>query len=368
MENTLRVGTLNVWALPVVARRVEERLRAIVARAAALDLDLLALQEVWTPRAESVLIEAGAAAGYRSLWPSGRGAGGLMALSRLEATSVEFTEFAVGGLPQRVQHADYYGQKGYVLAQLSLGNETVALLVTHLHARYAAPGERDEYLGIRASQIAELIGRVSGLRCPIVAVGDFNVREGEPEYECLLGLTGLVDTAAFVNARQATVVAANPYVGAGHHGDERIDYVFVNEIVKPVAVGRDFDEPPGRYSDHAGVVATIELPDRQAANAAPPSADRYAAAQLARLLDDGRSMALRRRRQHRLRATGLLAGAVLGWTLRSRVVAGLLLTWALAESVLAERFVPNELRGLDFARGIVDGQAGSAGAQVSSLM
>jgi exonuclease III len=99
MATSFRVGTLNVWALPLVAPRVEERMRAIVERAAALDLDVLALQEVWTPRAESALVAAGAVAGYSSLWPSGRAAGGLMALSRSEALSVEFHEYAVAGLP-----------------------------------------------------------------------------------------------------------------------------------------------------------------------------------------------------------------------------------------------------------------------------
>lgn len=359
MATTLRVGTLNVWALPLIARRVEERMRATVERAAALDLDVLALQEVWTRRAELALVEAGAVAGYSSLWPSGRAAGGLMALSRIEATSVEFHEYAAGGLPQRVRHGDYYGRKGYVAVRLSEDSGSIALVVTHLHARYCAPGERDEYLGIRSAQIAELIGCISGLDGPLLAMGDFNIRERDPEYECLLGLTGLADTAALLGNRQATVIGDNPYVGTGHHGDERIDYVFVNRAVKPVTVRRDFNEPLGRYSDHAGLVATVEFPDRQSAINVASTADRAAArTQLGELLDDGRSAALLRRKQHRLRAVGLLAGTVLAWRMQKRAATVPLLAATCGEAMLGERFVPAELRGLDFARRIVDGVTG----------
>ena len=352
---TLRVGTLNVWALPLVARRVEERLRATVDRAAVLDLDVLALQEVWTPHAESVLVEAGAADGYRSLWPSGRVAGGLMALSRLEATSVEFTEFAVPGLPQRVQHADYYGHKGYVVARLRAGDGCVVLVATHLHARYAAPGEPDEYRGIRSAQLVELAGRITRLSDPVVAMGDFNIREGEPEYEYFVGLTGLVDAAAYLDRRKNTVVAANPYVGAGHHGDERIDYVFVNRAAEPVTVSRDFHQPLGHYSDHAGVVVTIDLSHRPAVAGKTDGPARAVAWNgLAMLLSEGRSVALRRRTRHRLKAIGLLVGSCLACRLRRRAAAGLLLVGALGEALLAERFVRVELRGLEFARRMLD--------------
>ena len=67
MPVELRIGTLNVWAVPFRSPRVEERMVAIVERAAALDLDVLALQEVWTREAEAALVAA--MAGFRASRP-----------------------------------------------------------------------------------------------------------------------------------------------------------------------------------------------------------------------------------------------------------------------------------------------------------
>jgi hypothetical protein len=245
-----------------------------------------------------------------------------------------------------------------VVARLGKDGGSIALVVTHLHARYSPPGEPDEYLGIRGARVAGLIGDLSGLDGPVVAVGDFNMREGASEYECFIGLTGLVDAAAFLDTRQATVLADNPYLGVGHHGDERIDYCFVNREVRPVAVRRDFDESLGRYSDHAGLVATIELSEQSRLDSAG-SADRGAArVRLGELLEQGRSAALRRRELHRLRAAGLATAAILGSRLGERAAAGLLLAGAIGEVLLAERFVRTELRGFDYAQLIVDGIPG----------
>jgi endonuclease/exonuclease/phosphatase family metal-dependent hydrolase len=356
MPVAFRLGTLNAWALPWFAPHVEERMKSIVARAEQLDLDVMALQEVWTKRAAAALVEAGTAAGYRPLWPAGRFSGGLMTLSRLPAESADFREFAVRGLPQRIHHGDYHGRKGHSLARLETPAGPFSLLVTHLHARYAGPGEHDQYLGIRAAQIAELADCIAEVEGPLVAVGDFNIREGDPEYECLLGLTGLVDAAAVLDVRQATILSANPYVGAGHRGEERIDFVFVNQAAVATEVSRDFDGPPeiaGRaaaYSDHAGMVAALTI---SAGAAGRRCVEPEAAVLLSRLIERGRSEAERRRIRHRLRAAGVLAGAVLSGRFGAGRLAVGLLGAAIGEAALAERFVVAELGGLEYAQRIV---------------
>ena len=55
----LRVATLNVWAVPLFSERIGARMREIGRRLAALELDAIAFQEVWTPAARRRLIEAG---------------------------------------------------------------------------------------------------------------------------------------------------------------------------------------------------------------------------------------------------------------------------------------------------------------------
>ena len=44
----LRVATLNVWAVPLFSERIGTRMREIGRRLAALELDAIAFQEVWT--------------------------------------------------------------------------------------------------------------------------------------------------------------------------------------------------------------------------------------------------------------------------------------------------------------------------------
>lgn len=284
-----------------------------------------------------------------------------MALSRLETKSTAFHEFAVRGLPQRIRHGDYYGRKGYALARLESNGGPFWLLVTHLHARYSRPGQRDEYLGIRAAQIVELAACIAGLEAPVIAVGDFNTREGEPEYECLLGLTGLMDAAAVLDKRQPTIVSTNPYAGAGHHRDERIDFVFVDGAAAATEVRREFDQPleiGGRAiasSDHAGLVATVAV---EGGAATQHQVEPEAAARLSRLIERGQREALARRTRHRLKAVGLFAGAGLGARLGARSLAVGLLGPAIGEALLAERFVAAELRGLEYSQGVLEGLAG----------
>ncbi len=336
-------------------------MKAIVQRAQQLDLDVLALQEVWSRRAALALVEFGAESGYRPLWAAGRFSGGLMALSRLETKSAAFHEFAVRGLPQRIQHGDYYGRKGYALARLESNGGPFWLLVTHLHARYAGPGQHDEYLGIRAAQIAELADCIAGLEPPLIAVGDFNTREGEPEHECLLGLTGLMDAAAVLDKRQPTVLATNPFVGAGHLPQERIDYVFVDGALVVTEIRREFDQPLEidsrtiAFSDHAGLVATVAV---EGGPAQQHRVELEVAERLNRLIVRGQREALGRRTRHRLTAAGLLAGAGLGRRLGARGLAVGLLGAAIGETLLAERFVAEELRGFEHARAVLDRLAG----------
>ena len=64
----IRVATLNVWALPPLAPSVGPRMRAIGRRLASLDLDAMALQEVWTEGARERLIAAGPEAGLPHAW------------------------------------------------------------------------------------------------------------------------------------------------------------------------------------------------------------------------------------------------------------------------------------------------------------
>ena len=322
----LRVLTLNVWGLPLgIARHHDARMRAIGEGFATSGADVIALQEVWTGTARAVLAQAGERAGYSDLWHrrAAFGGSGLMVLSRLPIVRRQFVRYRLAGLPQRPQHADFYGGKGFAHLDLETAEGPVTLINTHLHAGYTQPGAEDEYRGVRAAQAIELAAYIRGLTTPVVAAGDFNSSEGEDAYAILLGLAGLRDLAVSLDRRQPTCLAPHPYRG----GDAaRIDLVLARDgrahSIRPVALERSFDQAltfngePGAYSDHAGVWAELEImPRAEAGVPAAPDAEALLRAEAA--LDFGVQRARARRMRELAQAgggaaAGLLLGAAAG--------------------------------------------------------
>jgi endonuclease/exonuclease/phosphatase family metal-dependent hydrolase len=312
----LRVATLNAWALPWgLARHTEPRLAAIGAALPALDADVVALQEVWTPEAQRALVDAGQRAGLTGHWHNrgGRGNSGLLVLSRLPIAEARFDAFRVRGLPERVWHGDYWSGKGFALLGLRTPQGPLAFLDTHLHAEYAED-VGDEYRTHRMAQVVQLALALTGVQVPLIAAGDFNLRDDQPHHAVLTGIARLRDAALEAGRPQATVLAASPYRGRSF-ADARIDYVFVRDGVERALrvqrVERRFDEElrfgdeGGAASDHAGLVADLEIaPVRAPGERAP---DPRAVALARRSLEEGRTAWRERLGGERLAAAGALA-------------------------------------------------------------
>ncbi len=375
----LRVLTLNVWGLPAPAGHdVEERLSLVLRDLAPLACDVALFQEVWTETGRRQLVEGARGLGFPHAWADSRPAttrgaagngGGLVAVSRLPIRSARFRPYTLCGLPQRLLQMDYYAGKGLLRLDVEVGGTPVALFSTHLHARYAPAEVQDDYVGHRTGEVLELGREVRAVPGPVVAVGDFNMRDSAPEYEVLLGLTGFVDSAAALGAREPTSTLQNAYrLARGSLTESRIDYVFCRsgeqQGATPVAVRRVFDQPvtvageTAAYSDHAGVLADVEIGGPGRPRPAIVPGTRAAAAELLR---EGRRQALARRRDERI-GTGVAAAAALGAVrvarhddltrrgfLRASAWggAGLFGLSGLGLVTLSESFVPDELQGYD---------------------
>lgn len=369
----VRIATLNVWALPgPFADRVGKRMDAIGARLPQLELDAIAFQEVWTGEARRRLLAAGRRAGLDRVWhrDAALGGSGLLILSRLPIESQRFDRFDLRGDPERIDQADYYGGKGFVRLRLGTERGPLSLIDTHLQAPYGHDVPH-EYRSVRAGQVVELAFASRATSDPVVAVGDFNFEERQPEYRVLTGLTGLRDAAAELGRREETLWRGNAYRRAQQRG-KRIDYVFLRNGARhalvPHQVERIFDEPielTGRrasYSDHAGVLADLELVARDG-TAAPPEP---AAIELAReLLREGRALAERRQGERRawagaglgvavaaaagVRAPPLTRRRLLRASLQGLGIAAL--TPCLGFSLLSEIFVKDEIRAFESLAG-----------------
>jgi endonuclease/exonuclease/phosphatase family metal-dependent hydrolase len=369
----VRVATLNVWGLPEpFSHRPSQRLDAIANRLSSLPVDAIAFQEVWTPHARRVLHEAGSDAGFAHIWynDASIGGSGLLVASRLPIEGARFERYALRGLPQRVMQGDYFGGKGFVRLRLSTPSGPISLIDTHLQARYTADVPH-EYLAHRTGQVVQLALNARRIDDPLVILGDFNFREGQPEHRILLGLTGLRDVAAELDHRTPTIARSNPYRSHSSKPDRRVDFVFARDAHDRRLVARSvegvFDETflldgePSSYSNHAGVLADLEI--ARGGSVEEPRAERASAIDLAReVLREGRNEAEARRRSGRAWAgagLGCASLAALGerkmarvgrrGLLRTGLQAGALLalTPTVGFSILSELFVPSEIEAYD---------------------
>ena len=382
----LRIATLNVWALPWgLAPYVEQRIQAIGERLAPLEADVVAFQEVWTRRALDLLVATGRRSGLEHVWyhRAGPTGSGLLVLSRLRIAKARFETYRVRGRAERVWHGDHLAGKGFGELVLETPAGPLAFVDTHLHAQYA-PDAADDYRWHRMAQLVQLAAGVAEQRGPLVAAGDFNLREDQPHHGVLTGLAGLRDAAAELGRREPTLLTSNPFQRSRR--DARIDYFFVRDgahhALRVQSSARIFDEPlriEGRnaaYSDHAGLLVDLALAPR-AGGAPAPQAGAVAAAR--RMLDEGREQASRRRRDRRLLAGAGLSGGALAlaasrWRpltrrrlLRRLLTAGgvLSVTSGLASAGLAEIAATEEVRAFEAVIGNLEALELTSGRQAS---
>lgn len=360
-----------MWALPTpFAEDVEIRMEAIADRLPALDLDVIAFQEVWTRRATAILLEGGRRAGLSQVWyrDATWGGSGLLLLSRLPIRSSRFERYGLRGHPEQLDQGEFYGGKGFVRARIETREGPITLINTHLHARYSNQASH-EYRALRAGQVVQLAMRALEIPEPIIATGDYNFEEDHSGYRVLTGLTGLRDIALELDRCEPTVYRGNVYRSKKKRSGKRIDYVFARDGEARGVVGRSmeriFDEVIDRdgqslsYSNHAGVLAEIEITSSPAAGVITP--DRQAIELAAELLSEGHARA-----QHRRRDERTVAGAGIGLALMAaagvrglsstrrhflrsvlRGAALLALPPVLGSSLLSEVFSPAELRAFE---------------------
>jgi endonuclease/exonuclease/phosphatase family metal-dependent hydrolase len=289
----------------------------------------------------------------------------LLVLSRHPIESVRFETFSLPARPPRLDHPDYYGGKGFVRARLRTPEGIVNFIDTHLHARYGNDVSH-EYRAYRVGQIVQLAMETLRTNEPLIVVGDFNIRQSDPEYRVLQGLTGLRDAAAESDTSQPTITRSNPYRSTSDKPDRRIDFVFVRDGVQRRILSQTtrivFDEvfpiagEMNSYSDHVGVWAEFVL--EPAPRIGRPFPEPEAVRMASQLLAQGMAEAHRRRRSDRLLAGGGLGAAALAAlgghdrrvsrrrllrnTLRGIGILGL--TPGIGFSLLSEVFAPDELR------------------------
>ena len=257
----MRIVTLNVCSgvrtrLAPAARREAEFCRRIEA----LDVDVVNLQEVWTPGLLAT-IHAGLpslphVARRRGI--GGQPAGGLATLSRVPVTDVRYRTFrrarvGAGGPVFRLLRSIEVGFHGVLLVTLA-GEPPVLVGNVHLTAnRDGDWSAGNRHHRFQAAQLALLRDATSGAG-PAVLTGDFNVTSG-----CRL-YPSIVDGWRDPFAATDPPTYQESMLPAGRRAS-RIDYILVRGVDEPVGTEVLFTEPGpvGLVSDHVGLLADVPI-------------------------------------------------------------------------------------------------------------
>ena len=246
----LLVATLNIRNL---ADRWEERLPLLLADMAALQPDLIGLQEVVYPLQQDRLLGAAGVGRYEAerAW-AGRPEYGnsLLVRSPLAATGVERLDL---GLNRSALRA---------LVVLP-GGSRLAYVVTHLHH---PPEAHDE----RRAQVEALLAwlETTPAHDTLVVVGDFNADPREPAH-ALMRSAGFRSAHAEANGTEPQVTWPSGLQAPGMDTDgepDCLDYIWVRGTAAVEDARVVFDRPavgdPTIYpSDHFGLAAHLRLGD-----------------------------------------------------------------------------------------------------------
>jgi endonuclease/exonuclease/phosphatase family metal-dependent hydrolase len=245
----VHVATLNLRNL---ADRWDERLPLLLADMAALQPDLIGLQEVVYPAQQDRLLGAAGGGHYRAIrgW-AGRPEYGNSILVRapLEA-----------GDPERVELGH---ERSATRSTLQLpGGGRLVFAVTHLHHLVPDDAVRDE----QARRIVDWLDGGAGDAGATIVVGDFNADPAEPAYARMLA-AGFRSAYAQANGEEPAVTWPSGLQGPAIDDDGDpgcLDYIWVRGAVRVVSARLVFDRPavddPGLFpSDHFGVAARVEV-------------------------------------------------------------------------------------------------------------
>src|SRR5262245_33860283 len=242
------VATLNILNL---ADRWAERLPLLLADMAALQPDLMGLQEVVYPMQQDRLLGAAGEGRYEAVraW-AGRPEYGNSLLVKAPLVATDAARLDLGRSRSALR----------VLVQLPAG-ATLAFAVTHLHHPPAAHAERLE-------QVETLLPWLEATPAhdALVVVGDFNADPREPAYArmCEAGFRSAYEEA---NGAEPPVTWPSGLRAPAMDTDgdpDCMDYIWVRGAVAVESARLSFDRPapgdPTLYpSDHFGLAARLRV-------------------------------------------------------------------------------------------------------------
>ncbi len=281
-DDRFSVLTYNIWGIAGAKQRMV-RAEAIGRKLAALDPDIIALEEAFEYRHREVLMKSLEDAGYEITdWRYFRRVygSGLLFISKYPILESRFEPYRVIGGAADIE---WLGGKGLAYLTLDTPWGTLEFVHTHAIARMTPvfdpqgafiegdPKQPDRLLHMY--QIDRFTrGQRRALGRSVIAAGDFNVSPEMLEYDMLMALTGFENSfdALHPGENPSTFSVKNVFVDDDY---SRIDHVFYKNHegqlgfwVRPVESRVEFveqftspkDDREINYSDHYGLLTVFE--------------------------------------------------------------------------------------------------------------
>ncbi|MBU2895853.1 sphingomyelin phosphodiesterase [Vibrio hepatarius] len=267
-ENTLKIMTYNIWALPVMASHIDDRFDIIPDHV--LGYDVLALQEVFASGRNEFLRELAKEYPYQTEMLDKKGAnihdGGVIIVSRfpiVEQAQYVFPDCA---------GTDCFADKGVNYAEVIKGGKAY-----HVFASHTASSDTDKAREYRQRQFKQIRALAKSLEIPsqetVVYSGDFNVNKLKfpIDYQLMMENLSVIEPDYSGYTESTFDPRVNDFSGKALSGGEHVeylDYVMVsNEYAvkmhnnNRVDVPRTTDERLWKHynlSDHFPVSAVIK--------------------------------------------------------------------------------------------------------------
>lgn len=240
---TLKVMTFNVQNLWVVGFNRAERMRAIGAKLAELDPDIVGFQEVFVPKDRDILIEALGATRLKHLeyFPSATMGSGLLMASAFPIAESFFHRYTASNQWFHVWEGDFWAGKGIAVSRIQTPAGLVDVFNTHAQAGYGRQ-RNAEARAVQMQEAARFMREAATGAAPVFAVGDWNCREGAPEYDRLVEEAGLLRLMDYRPSIDNIFAVESP-----HYAFELLDFTVVRH------------HQGLRLSDHEGYLATVQI-------------------------------------------------------------------------------------------------------------
>jgi endonuclease/exonuclease/phosphatase family metal-dependent hydrolase len=266
-RDCLRVVTWNLHGIPFMSPRPSARLRNVAGKIREQQPDLVLFQEVWSHAYARQLgrdlggeYRVTTALGCRRPFPCG----GLAILVRVGsgwvASAPTFVPYEASAPWYRFREWDGIAKKGMLMVQLARGEESLAVLDTHLQTEYARYGR--DYSDLRRRQLEQLDGTLRstfGDR-PVLVGGDFNTAPEEASGLYASHLARLGDDRTTALRIACGECGTRPSL---LRPARWLDYLITRNLAATAAVERilndSVDQP---FSDHDGLLGRLEYEPR----------------------------------------------------------------------------------------------------------